>query len=393
MKRLLPFAILALAIGGFMLLKATRPTPPAITVQERVWHIDTQTIQPTSLRPTLTLYGRVEAPDRVRAASPVSGRVLEVLVRDGERVRAGQVLARIDPRDLKPRLAQARADVEREKLRYKSDQAALAQERQLLELAQAALRRAELIQAQKLGSQASTDQAREQLARAQLAVTQREQALAEHPARLAQLQSKLAEAERDAARGEITAPFAARIGKVEAAAGDQVQPNQTLLTLYPSDAIYLRAKVPAHLSEELRAALQRGEELIATADFGGKPLRARLERLSGEADARGVDALLRLDEPSDVPMGAFIHAQLERPPVPDAVALPFAALHGGDRIYVVKDGRIKGVTVQRLGELRINGEVRVLVHAKGLQAGDVVMTTHLPHAIDGLAVSPIQRAS
>ena len=225
------------------------------------------------------------------------------------------------------------------------------------------------------------------------AVTQREQALAEHPARLAQLQSKLAEAERDAARGEIIAPFAARIGKVEAAAGDQVQPNQTLLTLYPSDAIYLRAKVPAHLSEELRAALQRGEELTARADFGGKPLRARLERLSGEADARGVDALLKLDDPTGVPIGAFVNAQLERPLAPDAVALPFSALHGGDRIYLVKDGRLKGVTVQRIGELRINGEARLLVHAEALRPGDVVMITHLPHAIDGLAVTPIQRAS
>ncbi|MDM7323232.1 MAG: efflux RND transporter periplasmic adaptor subunit [Gammaproteobacteria bacterium] len=393
MKSLLPFAILGLAIGGFMLLKATRPAPPTITVQERVWHIDTQTIQPASLRPTLTLYGRVEAPDRVHAASPVSGRVLEVLVRDGEQVRPGQVLDRMDPRDLEPRLAQARADVEREKIRYRSDQAALVQERRLLALAEDALRRAELIQAQKLGSQASIDQAREQLARAQLAVTLREQALAEHPARLAQLQAKRAEAERDAARGEIIAPFAARIGKVEVAAGDQVQPNQTLLTLYPSDAIYLRAKVPAHLSEELRAALQRDEVLMAYADFGGKPLRARLERLSSEADARGVDALLRLEDPIGVPIGAFINAQLERPLAPNVVDLPFSALHGGNRIYLVKDGRLKGVTVQRIGELRINGEARLLVHAEVLKPGDVVMTTHLPHAIDGLAVTPIQRTS
>ena len=84
MKRLLPFVILAVAIGGFMLLKATRPVPPAITPQERVWHVETLTVQPADLRPTLTLYGRIEAPDRVRASSPVSGRVLEVLVRDGE---------------------------------------------------------------------------------------------------------------------------------------------------------------------------------------------------------------------------------------------------------------------------------------------------------------------
>ncbi len=393
MKRLLPFAILALAIGGFMLLKATRPVPPAITVQERVWHIDTLTVQPSSLRPTLTLYGRIEAPDRVRASSPVSGRVLEVLVRDGQRVQGGQVLARLDPRDLEPRLAQARADVEREKVRYRSDQAALAQERRLLELAENALKRAEQIQAQKLGSQANTDQAREQFSRAQLAITQREQAIAEHPARLAQLQSKLAEAERDAARGEITAPFAARIGKVEAAAGDQVQPNQTLLTLYPSDAIYLRAKVPAIQSEELRAALQRGEELIATADFGGKLLHARLERLSGEADARGVDALLRLDDPTGVPIGAFVNALLERPVARDVIALPFSALHGGDRVYLVKNGRLEGVTVQRVGEMRVNGEARVLLRSDRIAPGDTVMITHLPHAIDGLAVISIQRPS
>jgi RND family efflux transporter MFP subunit len=393
MKRLLPFAILALAIGGFVLLKATRPVPPAITVQERVWHIETLTVQPSSLRPTLTLYGRIEAPDRVRASSPVSGRVLEVLVRDGQRVRGGQVLARLDPRDLEPRLAQARADVERERVRYRSDLAALAQERRLLSLAENALKRAEQIQAQKLGSQASTDQAREQLSRAQLAVTLREQAIAEHPARLVQLQSKLAEAERDAARGEITAPFDARIGKVEAAAGDQVQPNQTLLTLYPSNAIYLRAKVPATHSEELRAALQRGEELIATADFGGKPLRARLERLSGEADARGVDALLRVEDPSDVPIGAFVHALLDRPVAQGVIALPFSALHGGDRVYLVKDGRLAGVTVQRVGEMRLNGETRVIVRSDGIAPGDAVMITHLPHAIDGLAVTSIQRAS
>lgn len=387
MKRLLPLVILAIAIGGFILLKATRHAAAPIETKERVWQVESMTVEPAPLRPVLTLYGRVEAPDRIRASVPVSGRVLEVLVRDGERVKAGQALARLDPRDLEPRLAQARADVEREMLRYKSDQQSLTQERRLLGLAEDALKRAEQIQAQKLSSQATTDQAREQYSRAQLSVTMREQAIAEHPARLAQLKSKLAEAERDAKRGEVTAPFDARIGKVEAAAGDQLQPNQTLLTLYPSDAIYLRAKVPATQSEELRAALARGEILTARADFGGKALTARLERLSGEADARGVDALLKLDDPSGVPTGAFINATLERPTAEAVVALPFSALHGGDRVYLIQDGRLKGVTVVRIGELRADGVPKVLVQANELTTGAKVMTTHLPHAIDGLAVS------
>lgn len=386
MKRLLPFAILALAVLGFLALKATRPTPAPIAAKERVWQVDTLAVEPANLHPTLTLYGRIEAPDRVRASSPVSGRILEVLVRDGERVQAGQALARLDPRDLEPRVTQAKGDVDREMVRARHDREALAQEQRLLRLAEDALKRAEQIQAQKLGSQATTDQAREQFSRAQLAVTVREQAIAEHPSRLAQLKARLAEAERDARRGAITAPYDARIGKVEVAAGDQVQPNQTLLTLYPSDAIYLRAKVPATQSEELREALIRGDRLVATADFGGKPLKARLERLSGEADARGVDALLKLDDPTGVPTGAFVNAVLERPVAQDVVALPFSALHGGDRVYLVQDGRLHGLTVSRVGELRIDGQPRVLVRAAGLKAGSVVMTTHLPHAIDGLAV-------
>ncbi len=389
MKRLLPFVILALAVLGFMALKATRPTPAPIAAKERVWQIDTLAVEPATLRPTLALYGRIEAPDRVRASSPVSGRVLEVLVRDGERVKKGQALARLDPRDLEPRVTQARGDVDREMVRARHDREALAQEQRLLRLAEDALKRAEDIQARKLGSQAATDQAREQLSRAQLAVNLREQAVAEHPSRLAQLQARLAEADRDARRGAITAPFDARIGKVEVAAGDPVQPSQTLLTLYPSDAIYLRAKVPATQSEELREALTRGEQLVASADFGGKPLRARLERLSGEADARGVDALLRLDDPTGVPTGAFVNAVLERPAALDVVALPFSALHGGERVYLVEDGRLRGLTVTRVGELRIDGLPRVLVRAPGLQAGGVLMTTHLPHAIDGLAVKPV----
>src|SRR5690606_3358456 len=149
------------------------------------------------------LYGRVEAPDRVRAAAPVSGRVLELKVRDGDRVEAGAVLARLDPRDLQPRVVQAEADIERERIRHRHDLDAVKQERTLLALAEAKVARFEKLKNARLGAESAFDQAREEAARVQLSLTQREQAIAEHPARLAQLQAKLAEARRDAQRGEI----------------------------------------------------------------------------------------------------------------------------------------------------------------------------------------------
>ncbi|WP_287368382.1 biotin/lipoyl-binding protein [Thauera sp.] len=392
MRRFLPLLILAIAIAGFVLLRATRPAPPAVEARERVWRVEAMTATPETIQPTLVLYGRVEAPDRVRAAAPVSGRVLELKVRDGDRVEAGAVLARLDPRDLQPRVVQAEADIERERIRHRHDLDAIKQERTLLALAEAKVARFEKLKNARLGAESAFDQAREEAARVQLSLTQREQAIAEHPARLAQLQAKLAEARRDAQRGEITAAFAARIGKVEVAAGDQVQPGQTLLSLYASETLYLRARVPAIYAEELRGALQRGERLTADAEFGGGRVTATLERIAGEADARGVEVLLRLDERSRVPAGAFLNAVLQRPPVETVVALPPSALHGGDRIYTVRDGRLAGVRVLRAGERRDAERLQLLVRADTLPAGSTVMVTHLPHAIDGLAVELVKPA-
>ena len=389
LRRVLPFLILILGVGGFLALKATRPKPEPVPPQERVWRVESAPVTPGEHRPELALFARVEAPDRVRAASPVAGRLLEVRVRDGERVAEGDLLARLDPRDLEPRLAQARADLEKERLKLVHDREALEQERDLLKLAEAALERADKVRAQNLGSASDVDQAREQLARARLAVTLREQSIAEHPARLASLEAKLAEAERDAARGEIRAPYDARIGTVEAAAGDQVQPNQTILTLYPLDGLYLRAKVPGTRSEELRAALAGGERLAARARHAGRTFEAELERISGEADARGVDALLRLAPGADMPLGAFVDLVLERPPAADTIALPFSALSGGDRVFAVEDGRLRAVPVERVGELSGDVGSEVLVRAPGLRPGSRVMVTHLPNAVDGLRVEEV----
>lgn len=389
MRRLLALLIVAAAVGGFMFLKATRPVPPPVEVRERVWRVAAAVAAPTTISPTLTLYGRVEAPDRVRMAAPVAGRVLEVSVRDGEQVEAGASLVRMDPRDLEPRLAQARADVEREGIRAHHDRLALAQEKTLLRLAETKFERFDKLKTARLGAESAADQASEELARVRLAVTLREQAIAEQPARLAQFQAKLDEAKRDLERSAVSAPFAARVGTVEVAAGDQVQVGQTLLTLYSAEGLYVRAKLPAIHAAELRKAIAAGAALAAVADFGAVRLPLVLERISGEADARGVDVLLRIEGGEGIPLGAFLNAELERPAVADVLALPFAALHGGDRIFKVVEGRLQGVKVERLGERRVDGEPRLIVRAAELAAGDSIMVTHLPNAIDGLSVEVV----
>ncbi len=380
---LLPLLILALGISGLIVLKSTRPRPHPVPAQERIWRVSVIYPTPAQHQPVLVLFGRIEAPDRIRATAPFAGRLLEVRVRDGDAVESDTLLARLDPKDIEPRIAKARAEVERERLRHIHDRTALEQEREILRLAQIALDRAQSVQSKQLGSEASVDSAREQYARARLAVTLREQSLAEHPARLAVLEAALAEAERDRERAWIRAPFAARIASVEAAAGEQLQPNQPILTLYPSAGLYVRAKVPGSHVSELREALTQGQQLAARGESGGQPFSATLERLAGEADARGVDALLRVEPGVDLPLGALAELRLQRPPTPSTIALPFSALHGSNRIFAVRAGRLRALACERIGELT---DGRVVLRVPELQAGETIMVTHLPHAIDALKV-------
>jgi hypothetical protein len=118
-----------------------------------------------------------------------------------------------------------------------------------------------------------------------------------------------------------------------------------------------------------------------------------LERLAGEADARGVEALLQFTTSGvDLPRGAFVKVQLQRPVTPATIALPFSALHGGERIFAVDNGRLRSVTVERVGELSGSDHEGglVLVRAPTFAPATPVMVTHLPNAVDGLKVEIVE---
>ena len=166
LKIILPILILSGAIGVFAALKATKPVQPPAKIGERVWRVEVEPVQPRTLAPLLTLYGRVESASLFKGAAPAPSRVDRVLVREGERVMQGQPLVVLDPRDFLPRLDQARAEVAEleaklrsEEIRHGSDQTALKQEQKLLELAHEGVDRARKMLKQRLGSDSAMDAA------------------------------------------------------------------------------------------------------------------------------------------------------------------------------------------------------------------------------------------
>ncbi|MEA3277810.1 MAG: biotin/lipoyl-binding protein [Pseudomonadota bacterium] len=406
LKFSLPLLILAAGFLVFNVLKATRPEQAPVAVQERVWRVEVEAVEPSALAPELALYGRAETPELLKVAASAQARVAEVPVRDGDWVAQGQLLVRLDERDFLPALHQAQAEVAEleaqilsETNRFETDRKALEQEQTLLEIARDGVERAQRLTKQRVGSETDLDIAEEALARQALAVSSREMSIVDHPprhqaleARLLSARARLEEIELDFDRATVTAPYDGVVAGVEVTAGDQVKQDAVLLRIYSLASLEVRALIPAPYQAEIRQALAVEGALAATADAGGIRVPLRLKRLAGEAHPSGVDGLFAVDGDADVlRLGQMISLRLVRPERADAVAVPFQAVYGGDRIYKLVEGRMQGIRVESLGGLGDgNGGERLLVRSPELAAGDLVVLTHMPNAMEGLRVEAIQ---
>ncbi|MBK5939226.1 biotin/lipoyl-binding protein [Halochromatium roseum] len=403
LKVILPVLILAVGFGAFRLLVATKPEKASPSIQERVWRVAVEPVELLTAAPQLELYGRVETPDLLRATAPASAWVTEVLVQDGDVVAEGDVLLRLDERDFEPRIAQVEAEVAdleaqiaSEKNRFETDRLALEQEQQLLELAQDAVERQQRLKTQRVGAEQALDDAKRTEAQQQLTVTNREMSIADHPSRLrglearrASAKARLAELRLEFERATLKAPYAGIVTGVEVTEGDQVTKGEALVRLYATESLEIRARIPAPYQDELIEAVKQDLSLSASATIGGESLQLRFDRLAGEADPSGVDALFKLDgDPTLLRLGQLLTVSLERPMREAVVEVPFRAVYGGDRIYLVEDGRMRGIDIESLGtRISADGEERLLVRSDQLAAGDALVTTHMPNAIEGLRVA------
>lgn len=405
LKRLLPLVILLLGLVSFMALRYTRPEPAPVAAQERRWPVEALSVSPGEHVPLLPLFGEVVAPSLVTFTAPVQARVAQRAVSDGQRVAEGELLIALDEDDLALPLRQAEAELadlqaqrENERIRHENNRQVFAQERNLLASANRQLERNRSLEGRNLVSQTEVDAARDAVARAQLNVAARESAIAEYPSRLASLDARLAraqvhvaDAQRNLARGRVHAPFAGSVTRVQVAEGDDVAPGAALLSLYPHDGLELRARIPQPYHAELEAYLQQGAPLEATATVGNQ--RFVLERLAGESDPTGTEAIFEVQgHAHGLRPGAMVAVQLRRPEAANAIAVPYAALHGADLLYRINsDNRLERQRVERLGEVsQRNGERWLLVRAETLEAGDRIMSTHLPNAVHGLPVEVTQ---
>ena len=91
--------------------RITRETQAA-PVRERVFAVNTVTARPGTETPVLTAYGQIESRRMLEVRAKTAGTLIELagVFDEGGQVRAGQLLARIDPADAQFALDRARSD-------------------------------------------------------------------------------------------------------------------------------------------------------------------------------------------------------------------------------------------------------------------------------------------
>tara|TARA_R110002072_G_scaffold163353_2_gene315831 strand:+ start:8923 stop:10182 length:1260 start_codon:yes stop_codon:yes gene_type:complete len=398
--------VLLLAVGLIIFyLLATKPVPPKQQTPEKEWLVATETITFQTSTPQINLLGRITNPFDSNLSAGIIADVVQVPVRDGMQVKAGDILIKLDDKEIKLTVEQRKADVAElnaqinaEKNRYASDQLALKEEQRLLTIAENAVKRQAKLQASKLVAQERYDNAESQRAQTALSVNARKLMLADHPSRLAQLKARLKRAETllsnallDAERSTIKAPFDGVITSVSVSPGERVQIGQALVSLYDNNNMELLAQIPDRYVSEIRQALNNGKNITALSSRFGETKELSLQRLSGQVKqgSGGINGIFIPKEakPNFV-LNNAVEILVSLPKIENSISLPLSAIYGADRIYRVEGGRLQAISIQILGkELDPLGkEDRAIITSKLLSKGDVIATTQLPNAISGLKV-------
>ncbi len=295
------------------------------------------------LERTLPFSGTLKAVRSAAVKARVAGELRDLVVREGDAVRAGQLLARIDATEALARVQQA----EQQALAVEAQQAiAQRQHDNNQALVQQGFISATALQ----NSQASLDAARANLKAAQAA---------------------LAIARKSLADTELRAPISGQVAARLAQNGERVPVDARVLEIVDAGAMEIEAALPPADALELRV----GQAAEWSVEGMAQPSRARVMRISPSVQAGSRSLLTYLGVPAQegLRQGLFVQGRILVGSV-RAVAVPLSALrHDKPRPYLqlLRDGKVMHLSVEPGVQGRAADEDMVAID--DLPAGSVVL--------------------
>ncbi|MCF4164143.1 HlyD family efflux transporter periplasmic adaptor subunit [Zavarzinia compransoris] len=203
--------------------------------------------------------GRLEA-DQVDVSTKMAGRVVEILVHEGDFVSAGETVARMDRAEIDAQVAGARAQVTQAEKAVASAEASVAQAESQKALAKQEYDRAEALHRRGFQSVEVLDQRRAQLAAADAALAAAEANVAQAEAAIDTAKASLDRLLTLAADTELKAPRAGRVQYRLAEPGEVLAAGARVVTLLDVGAVYMTIYLPA--SEVGRLAISSEARLV-----------------------------------------------------------------------------------------------------------------------------------
>jgi membrane fusion protein, multidrug efflux system len=356
-RKLLIAAIVIAVLGGLAWF-ATRDTgakPPAAAGPAvnsgpiELATVDVSTVEPRILSRVLPLSGSISPYVQATVKSKVGGEVEQLKLREGQDVREGEVIARVDTRNLQAQ--------------YDREAAAVEKARADLDLARLNRDKNRTLLEQKFISQNTFEQTE-----SAYAGSVAELKLAEAQARVAQINLE------DAV---IRAPFSGTIAKRLVQPGEKVSPDSDIVTLVDLKQMVLEAAVPAAEIPSVRV----GQKVrFRVSGFGDRRFEGEVQRINPLTTdgSRSISVYIAVPN-ADTALkgGMFAQGELQLDSTEPVLAVAQRAIReeaGASYVYTLRDDKIVRTPVT-LGP-RDKGEPFVEVRS-GLSVGDRVIVADI----------------
>ena len=316
--------------------------------------------------------GTVEARRAYALGPTVASRVLRVLVDQGDRVKAGQLVAELDPVDLDQRLASGELAVERAASAIRAAEAQLAESQSRTRVATANARRYGELRAQGFVSQEAVDtrlheataaSAAADAAAAQVAAARRDRERA---------QADVAGTARLRAQMRLVSPVDAIVTARLVEPGTTVVAGQAVVQVIDPASLWVRARIDQGQSGALRPGLPAE---IALRSDPKTVYRGDVQRVDWVSDAVTEERIVNVGfaaRPQAVSVGELVEVTIQVTQLPDARSVPAAAVKRVDRqngVWRVSDGRVTFQPVN-VGTTTLEGRSQILA---GLEDGEAVV--------------------
>ena len=345
--------VLVLAGGAWLYRHFAAPAPEAAKKDNPPVPVAVAKAELRDLAIAVDLVGRGEAYESVSLRSRVDGQVQAVLFQEGQRVKAGEVLLRLDPADFDARLKQAEANLARDQAQLQKARADVGRYQTLFQQG--------FVSAEKIADLRAAEAAAEAAVQATRAAVE-----------LARLQRAYA---------TVRAPIAGSIGARLVFPGTAVKTNDTeLAVINRVQPLLVGFALPESHIEQMRAAMAKAPLAASISAPGGETRSATVSFVDNAVDpgtgTLRLKALLENDDGRFAP-GQYLRVELRLDTLKDAVTVPVEAVQQGSKgrvVYVVTPDN--GIDIRPVSIAAERGGLAAI--AQGVQAGEtVVVDGHL----------------